>query len=46
MGRILGKGGFGRVKMAKNKKTSKFVALKLLSKAQIIKSQQIDHVYN
>lgn len=46
MGRILGRGGFGKVKIAKDKKNSKFVALKLLSKAAILKAQQIDHVYN
>ena len=32
--------------MAKNKKNGKFVALKLLKKSEIIKAQQIDHVYN
>ena len=53
VGRILGKGiywnkegGFGKVKVAKNKKTGKYVALKLLNKGEIIKAQQIDHVYN
>lgn len=34
------------MKVAKNKKTGKFVALKLLNKGEIIKAQQIDHVYN
>lgn len=34
------------MKVAKNKKTGKYVALKLLSKHEIIKAQQIDHVYN
>lgn len=46
IGRVLGKGGFGKVKVAKNRKTSKYVALKILNKAEIIKAQQIDHVYN
>ena len=32
--------------MAKNKKTGKYVALKLLNKHEIMKAQQIDHVYN
>lgn len=32
--------------MAKNKKTGQYVALKMLKKAEIIKSQQIDHVHN
>lgn len=39
-------GGFGKVKLAKNKKNGKFVALKMLKKNQIISSHQIDHVYN
>ena len=34
------------MKVAKNKKNGKFVALKLLKKSEIIKAQQIDHVYN
>jgi serine/threonine protein kinase len=46
IGRVLGKGGFGKVKVAKNKKTGKYVALKLLNKHEIMKAQQIDHVYN
>lgn len=32
--------------MAKNKKNGKFFALKMLKKAEIIRAQQIDHVYN
>jgi serine/threonine protein kinase len=44
--RALGKGGFGKVKLSKNKKTGKYYALKLLNKGEIIKSQQVDHVYN
>ena len=32
--------------MAKNRKTGKYVALKLLNKHEIMKAQQIDHVYN
>ena len=39
-------GGFGRVKVAKNKRNTKFYALKMLKKADIIKAQQIDHVFN
>ena len=34
------------MKVAKNKKNSKYYALKMLKKAEIIKAQQIDHVYN
>lgn len=33
----LGTGSFGRVKLAKNKATSNYVALKILKKAEIIK---------
>lgn len=32
--------------MAKYKKNGKLYALKMLKKAEIIKGQQIDHVYN
>lgn len=39
-------GGFGKVKVAKNRKNGKYVALKLLKKGEIIKAQQIDHVHN
>lgn len=39
-------GGFGKVKVSKNKKTGKYFAIKLLNKNAIIKAQQIDHVYN
>jgi len=33
----LGTGSFGRVKLAKNKMTNKWVALKILKKAEIIR---------
>ena len=33
MDRTLGSGSFGRVKLAKNKKDGKFVAIKILKKA-------------
>jgi serine/threonine protein kinase len=32
--------------VAKHKKTGKYFALKMLKKAEIVKAQQIDHVYN
>ena len=44
--RTLGTGSFGRVKLAKNKSTGKYVALKILKKAEIIKLKQIDHIMN
>lgn len=53
IGRTLGKGkeyfirgGFGKVKVAREKKTGKYVAMKILKKAEVIKSQQVDHVFN
>ena len=40
----LGTGSFGRVMLAKNKKTGEFFAMKRLKKADIIKLRQVDHV--
>ncbi|CAD8203280.1 unnamed protein product [Paramecium octaurelia] len=42
----LGTGSFGRVKLARNKQTNKYVALKSLKKAEIIRLKQVDHVIN
>lgn len=42
----LGTGSFGRVKLARNKVTNKWVALKILKKAEIIRLKQVDHVIN
>lgn len=42
----LGTGSFGRVKLARNKITNKWVALKILKKAEIIRLKQVDHVIN
>lgn len=39
-------GSFGRVKLARNKQTNKYVALKSLKKAEIIRLKQVDHVIN
>jgi serine/threonine protein kinase len=39
-------GSFGRVKLAKQKATGKYFALKMMKKAEIVKSKQIDHVLN
>ena len=43
---LISAGGFGKVKIAKNKRTGKYVAFKMLKKGEIIKAQQIDHVFN
>jgi len=40
------KGSFGRVKIAKNKITGKYNAIKQLKKAEIIKLKQVDHIIN
>lgn len=40
----LGTGSFGRVMLARNKKTGEFSAMKRLKKAEIIKLRQVDHV--
>lgn len=40
----LGTGSFGRVKLSKHKSTGKYVALKMLKKAEIIRLKQVDHV--
>jgi len=40
----LGTGSFGRVMLAKNKKSGEFFAMKRLKKADIIKLRQVDHV--
>ena len=37
--RVLGEGQFGTVKLAQNKKTNKFAAIKILSKHNLIKSK-------
>ncbi|CDW77897.1 protein kinase domain protein [Stylonychia lemnae] len=40
----LGTGSFGRVRLARNKKTGEYFAMKILKKADIIKLKQVDHV--
>jgi serine/threonine protein kinase len=40
----LGTGSFGRVRLAKNKTSQEFVALKILKKSEILKLKQVDHV--
>jgi serine/threonine protein kinase len=39
-------GSFGRVRLAKHKGTGKYFALKMLKKAEVVKSKQVDHVLN
>ena len=46
MDRTLGTGSFGRVKLAKNKKDGKYVAIKILKKSELIKLKQVDHILN
>lgn len=40
----LGTGSFGRVRLAKEKSTGKYYAMKILKKHDIIKLKQVDHV--
>ena len=40
----LGTGSFGRVLLAKNKKTGEFFAMKRLKKKEIVNLRQVDHV--
>ena len=37
-------GSFGRVRLAKNKLTAEYVAIKMLKKAEIIRLKQVDHI--
>ena len=46
MGETLGTGSFGRVKIAKNKKTGEYIAMKIMKKIEILKSKQADHIAN
>ena len=43
---LLNPGSFGRVRIAKNKKSGVYVALKIMKKMDIIKSKQADHIMN
>lgn len=46
LGTTLGTGSFGRVRIAKNKATGSWVAVKIMKKAEIIKMKQVDHIMN
>ena len=43
---VLGEGAFGKVRLAKNKKTGEYIALKQLKELEITKMKQIDHLKN
>ena len=40
----LGTGSFGRVRLAKETATNRYVALKILKKAEILRLKQVDHI--
>lgn len=40
----LGTGSFGRVRLAKQKSTGNYEALKILKKSEILRLKQVDHV--
>ena len=47
MDKTFGTGSFGRVKLAQNKKSGKYAAIKILiKKADIIKLKLVDHILN
>lgn len=44
MKQTLGTGSFGRVRLAKDKTSGQYVALKILKKAEILRLKQVDHI--
>lgn len=44
--RTVGTGAFGRVILVKYKPTSTFYAMKILDKAKLVKTKQVDHTKN
>ena len=42
--KTLGTGAFGRVRLAKEKETEKYVAIKVLKKIEIIRLEQVEHL--
>jgi serine/threonine protein kinase len=43
---IIGEGTFGKVKLARRKKDGKIVCVKIMKKAVIIETRQINHILN
>ena len=43
---IIGRGSFGMVRLVKNKLTSKYSALKMMVKTEMIKQKQVDHIFS
>jgi serine/threonine protein kinase len=41
---LVGTGSFGRVRLVKHKKTGRCYALKMLSKALVLKTKQLEHI--
>lgn len=44
--RTIGTGSFGRVKLIKHKHTEQYFALKIMTKSEIIRLKQVDHMYS
>ena len=44
--RTLGTGSFGRVHLVKSKTTSRYCAMKVLKKADVVKMKQVEHTVN
>ena len=42
----VGTGSFGRVRLARHKKTNKIYAIKMLKKSEIIRLKQVDNIYS
>ena len=40
----VGTGSFGRVRIARNKTTGEYVAMKILKKSEILRLKQVDHI--
>lgn len=43
---ILGTGTFGRVLLAKERRTSEYYALKIMNISEVIRLKQVEHVQN